>query len=63
MCSKGTSRWRSKAGRWSWSGPANLSSSPADTPQTGYYRSPTARLRAVVFYVSEPGRPFLDPLA
>lgn len=44
-------------------GPGESFVEPADTPHTGYNRSSTERLRVVVFYVSEPGTPFLDPLA
>lgn len=35
---------------------------PANVRMTGYNTSATDRLRVVIFYVSEPGTPFLDPL-
>ncbi|NMM11590.1 MAG: cupin domain-containing protein [Polaromonas sp.] len=34
---------------------------PPGVKMTGYNRSATAPLRVVIFYVSEPGTPFLDP--
>ncbi|MCU6434369.1 cupin domain-containing protein [Undibacterium sp. Jales W-56] len=35
---------------------------PANVRMTGYNKSATEALRLVIFYVSEPGTPFLDPL-
>jgi quercetin dioxygenase-like cupin family protein len=35
---------------------------PPDVKMTGYNRSTTEALRLVIFYVSEPDTPFLDPL-
>lgn len=35
---------------------------PPDVRMTGYNRSTTEPLRVVIFYVSDPGTPFLDPL-
>jgi quercetin dioxygenase-like cupin family protein len=35
---------------------------PPNIKMTGYNRSTTDPLRLVIFYVSEPGTPFLDPL-
>jgi quercetin dioxygenase-like cupin family protein len=35
---------------------------PPNIKMTGYNRSTTDALRLVIFYVSEPGTPFLDPL-
>lgn len=35
---------------------------PPDVKMTGYNRSATEPLRLVIFYVSEPGTPFLDPV-
>jgi len=35
---------------------------PPNVKMTGYNRSTTEALRLVIFYVSEPGTPFLDPL-
>jgi quercetin dioxygenase-like cupin family protein len=35
---------------------------PPNIKMTGYNRSTTHPLRLVIFYVSEPGTPFLDPL-
>ena len=34
---------------------------PPDVKMTGYNQSATEPLRVVIFYVSEPGTPFLDP--
>jgi quercetin dioxygenase-like cupin family protein len=34
---------------------------PANVKMTGYNRSKTEPLRVVIFYVSDPGTPFLDP--
>lgn len=34
---------------------------PPGVKMTGYNRSATEPLRVVIFYVSEPGTPFLDP--
>lgn len=34
---------------------------PPGVKMTGYNRSATESLRVVIFYVSEPGTPFLDP--
>jgi len=36
---------------------------PPNVRMTGYNRSTSARTRVVVFYVSNPGEPFLDPIA
>lgn len=36
---------------------------PPHVRMTGYNRSPTAPTRVVIFYVSTPGEPFLDPVA
>lgn len=36
---------------------------PPNVRMTGYNRSATGRTRVVVFYVSNPGEPFLDPIA
>ncbi len=36
---------------------------PPQVRMTGYNRSRTAPLRVVIFYVSEPGTPFLDEVA
>jgi quercetin dioxygenase-like cupin family protein len=35
---------------------------PRNVRMTGYNRSATARTRVVIFYVSNPGEPFLDPI-
>ena len=35
---------------------------PPNVKMTGYYRSATEPLRLVIFYVSDPDTPFLDPL-
>ena len=35
---------------------------PPNVKMTGYNRSATEPLRLVIFYVSEPDTPFLDPL-
>jgi quercetin dioxygenase-like cupin family protein len=35
---------------------------PANVKMTGYNKSSTEPLRLVVFYVSDPGTPFLDPI-
>ena len=35
---------------------------PPNIKMTGYNRSTTETLHLVIFYVSEPGTPFLDPL-
>jgi quercetin dioxygenase-like cupin family protein len=35
---------------------------PSQVKMTGYNRSSTDRLRLVVFYVSDPDTPFLDPI-
>jgi quercetin dioxygenase-like cupin family protein len=35
---------------------------PPHVKMTGYNRSPTEGLRLVIFYVSDPDTPFLDPL-
>ncbi len=35
---------------------------PPHVKMTGYNRSSTDPLRLVVFYVSDPGTPFLDPI-
>jgi len=35
---------------------------PPDVKMTGYNRSNSDPLRVVVFYVSDPDTPFLDPL-
>jgi quercetin dioxygenase-like cupin family protein len=35
---------------------------PALVKMTGYNRSPTAPLRVVIFYTSDPDTPFLDPV-
>jgi quercetin dioxygenase-like cupin family protein len=35
---------------------------PPNVKMTGYNRSETKALHLVIFYVSEPGTPFLDPL-
>ena len=35
---------------------------PANVAMTGYNRSTSEPLQVVIFYVSEPGTPFLDPL-
>ena len=35
---------------------------PTDVKMTGYNRSSTDALRLVVFYVSDPDTPFLDPI-
>lgn len=35
---------------------------PANVPMTGYNRSSTDPLRVVLFYVSDPDTPFLDPV-
>ena len=35
---------------------------PPNVKMTGYNRSTAEALRLVIFYVSEPGTPFLDPL-
>lgn len=43
-------------------GPGQAFVEPPDTLHTGYNRSKTDRLRVVVFYVSETGTPFLDPV-
>lgn len=34
---------------------------PPEVKMTGYNRSSKDRLRVVIFYVSDPGTPFLDP--
>jgi len=36
---------------------------PANVRMTGYNRAATEPMRVVIFYVSDPGTPFLDPLA
>ncbi len=36
---------------------------PPDVPMTGLNRSTDTPLDVVIFYVSEPGTPFLDPLS
>lgn len=35
---------------------------PQNVRMTGYNRSATKPLRVVIFYVSDPGKPFLDPI-
>jgi quercetin dioxygenase-like cupin family protein len=35
---------------------------PPNVRMTGYNRSATEPMRVVIFYVAEPGTPFLDPL-
>ena len=35
---------------------------PPNVQMTGYNRSATTRTRVVIFYVSNPGEPFLDPI-
>jgi len=35
---------------------------PPNVRMTGYNRSATAQTRVVIFYVSAPGEPFLDPI-
>ena len=35
---------------------------PSNVKMTGYNKSATDALRVVIFYVSEPGTPFLDPV-
>ena len=35
---------------------------PQDTAMTGFNKSATEMTKVVVFYVSTPGKPFLDPL-
>lgn len=35
---------------------------PANVRMTGYNRSATEPMNVVIFYVSEPGMPFLDPV-
>ena len=35
---------------------------PPHVKMTGYNRSATEPLRVVIFYVSEPDTPFLDPI-
>lgn len=35
---------------------------PPNVRMTGYNRSASARTRVVIFYVSNPGEPFLDPI-
>jgi len=35
---------------------------PPNVRMTGYNRSSTERLRVVIFYVSDPDKPFLDPV-
>jgi len=35
---------------------------PPQVKMTGYNRSSTEPLRVVIFYVSDPGAPFLDPI-
>jgi quercetin dioxygenase-like cupin family protein len=35
---------------------------PSNVKMTGYNRSTTDGLKVVIFYVSEPGMPFLDPI-
>jgi quercetin dioxygenase-like cupin family protein len=35
---------------------------PPGVRMTGYNRSATEQLRVVIFYVTEPGMPFLDPI-
>ena len=35
---------------------------PTNVPMTGYNRSSTDPLRVVIFYVSDPDTPFLDPV-
>jgi quercetin dioxygenase-like cupin family protein len=35
---------------------------PPNLRMTGFNRSATERTRVVIFYVSEPGNPFLDPV-
>jgi hypothetical protein len=35
---------------------------PPGVRMTGYNRSTTEPLRVVIFYVTEPGLPFLDPI-
>jgi quercetin dioxygenase-like cupin family protein len=42
-------------------GPGQAFVEPPDVLHTGHNRSATDRLRVVVFYVSEPETPFLDP--
>lgn len=42
-------------------GPGQAFVEPPNVPHTGYNRSATDRLRVVVFYVSVPDTPFLDP--
>lgn len=34
---------------------------PPNVPMTGYNRSTSEHTRVVIFYVSDPGTPFLDP--
>jgi quercetin dioxygenase-like cupin family protein len=36
---------------------------PPNVKMTGYNRSATEALKLVIFYVSDPGTPFLDPIA
>jgi quercetin dioxygenase-like cupin family protein len=36
---------------------------PPNVRMTGYNRSSTEPMRVVIFYASEPGTPFLDPIA
>jgi quercetin dioxygenase-like cupin family protein len=35
---------------------------PPDVQMTGFNRSTTAPMRVLIFYVSDPGTPFLDPV-
>lgn len=35
---------------------------PADVRMTGYNRSATETIRLIIFYVGDPGTPFLDPI-
>lgn len=35
---------------------------PPNVRMTGYNRSASERTRVVIFYVSQPGEPFLDPV-
>lgn len=42
-------------------GPGQAYVEPPNVKMTGHNRSPIEALKVVIFYVSEPGTPFLDP--
>jgi len=43
-------------------GPGKAYVEPPNVKMTGYNRSPTELLKVVIFYVSDPDTPFLDPV-